>query len=219
MISSVIPKSDVGLIEGRIVETEAYCQNDPAAHCYDKDSPGDAKETLMNAAMFCPSGHVYVYPNSQKWCHLNIVGRDSKRQGKFGSAVLIRALEPTHNRDRMSKLRFPNDPDAGLARPWNLCSGPIKLCQALSISHDGFNKQPISQTNLSLYNRNPDEVIPVYCDRRIGVPNTWPRRYVWNGCKYLSKREYDSFECTSERLKELSALKTASEMCRFFKTN
>ena len=218
-------KSDIGLVGGRIVETEAYCQNDPAAHCYDKNTPGNARETRMNGAMYCPPGYVYVYPNSRKWCHLNIVGRNPARQGKFGSAVLVRALEPTHNIDWMKELRKPyfssrDKADEALENLWNLCSGPIKLCQALSINHDCFDKRLIKNTSLRLYNRPPDELISVYCDRRIGVPDTWPRRYVWNRSGFLSKPESNnSFECTTQRLAKLNTLSNVHDMRAFFETN
>jgi len=96
----------------------------------------------------------------------------------------------------MRKLRRSNfsNPDVALAGDRNLCSGPIKLCQALNIKYNDYDGKQISTTNLELYDRKRDENIPVYHDTRIGVRNDWPRRFVWNGSKYLSKPARNSVE-------------------------
>src|SRR6202008_3089112 len=104
-------------VGGLIVEVEAYHHTDPAAHSY-------RGPTARNAVMFGPPGFVYVYRSyGIHWC-VNFV---CEEEGS-AAAVLIRALEPTHELAAMRRRRGVTDVRA-------LCSGPGKLTEALRITH------------------------------------------------------------------------------------
>ncbi len=132
-------------VGGLIVETEAYDKADPASHSF-------AGPTRRNASMFGPSGRAYVYRSyGLHWC-FNIVCAP-------GSAVLVRALEPTVGLDAMSERRKTSATSL-------LCSGPGRLCQALAITgaHDG---QALDELPFALTERG--RLLKVAIGARIGI--------------------------------------------------
>ena len=104
-----------GETAGRIVETESYHQEEPAAHSY-------VGVTARSGTLFGPPGNAYVYFSYGVHSLLNAV---AEPEG-VGAAVLIRALEPVDGIDLMRERR-------GLEPVEALCSGPGKLTQALAI--------------------------------------------------------------------------------------
>lgn len=156
-------------IGGIIVEVEAYHHTDPAAHSY-------IGRTQRNAVMFGPAGYAYVYRSyGIHWC-VNFV---CEKEGS-ASALLIRALQPTHGIPAMRRRR-------GLHDERSLCSGPGKLCEALGIT-DKHNGLALDAPPFALHGRTgkPEIVSGI----RIGLTKALelPWRYGLKGSKFLSKR-------------------------------
>lgn len=110
----------------RIVETEAYDQNDPASHAYHGKSH-------RNRALFGPSGRCYVYFTYGMWHCLNVTcGADG-----FGAGALIRAVEPVVGGDLLEHRRGMDMTASGapakLSRRVQSLNGPAKTATALGI--------------------------------------------------------------------------------------
>ena len=155
-------------VGGIIVELEAYHHTEPAAHSFNGPTP-------RNRVMFGPPGFVYVYRSyGIHWC-INFV---CEKAGS-ASAVLIRALQPTHGIATMRRRRKLQDERS-------LCSGPGKLTEALAITH-AQNGLPLDMPPIALYARvgKPEVVTGV----RIGITKAveLPWRYGLKGSIFLSK--------------------------------
>ena len=156
-------------VGGRIVEVEAYDQDDPASH-------GFRGRTARTASMFGPPGHAYVYCSyGVHWC-LNLVCAENDR----AEAVLVRALAPARGLDAMRERR-------GVEPDRSLCSGPGKLCQALGITrvHDGL---PLDEPPFELLAREGEPLLAI--GTRIGITRAveQPWRYGLAGSPFLSRR-------------------------------
>jgi DNA-3-methyladenine glycosylase len=155
-------------VGGIIVEVEAYHHTDPAAHSFNGPTP-------RNQVMFGPPGFAYVYRSyGIHWC-VNFV---CEEEGS-ASAVLIRALEPTHGLAAMRRRRGLEDVRA-------LCSGPGKLTEALAITHR-HNATALDAPPFALHARVGK--VDVVRGLRIGITKAVekPWRYGLAGSKFLSK--------------------------------
>ena len=94
-----------GQIAARIVETEAYTEDDPACHAYanfKRKQEGKAPSG-RSAQLYAAPGTSYIYLNYGVHWLFNVV---TEREGTAG-AVLVRAVEPLQGIKIMQQLR-PN---------------------------------------------------------------------------------------------------------------
>jgi DNA-3-methyladenine glycosylase len=158
-------------LRARIVETEAYDQNDPASHTFRGRTP-------RNAAMFMPAGHAYVYRAMGIHHCLNMVAGPEG----FGEGVLIRAVEPLEGEDFMVARR-------GGRTGALVTNGPGKLCQALAVDLS-LTAHDVGVPPLQLVRRSPLADVEIVTTTRIGISKAaeWPRRFYERGSRYVSKR-------------------------------
>lgn len=158
-------------VGGRVVETEAYRQDDPCCHAYNG-------KTVRNAVLFGPPGHLYVYFTYGMHFCANVAceGED------VGAGVLLRALEPERGVERMVVRR-------GRSEPRLLVSGPARLAQALGIGreHDGL---PVWRPPVAIVLRADGAPAPrIVTTARIGVrgADQRPWRFVDADSRFLSR--------------------------------
>jgi len=157
---------------GRIVECEAYQEDDPASHSF-------RGLTDRTRVMFGPPGHLYVYLSyGVHWCANVVTGADGE-----GSAVLLRAVEPVRGIERIRELR------GGVSDDRFLCAGPGRLTQAFAVTraHNGLDLV----TGEELWISPGREVAPgdVVAGRRVGisVAQERPWRFVEASSRFLSR--------------------------------
>ena len=160
-----------GGVGGRIVETEAYRQDDPCCHGY-------RGKTDRNAVLFGPPGHLYVYFTYGMHFCANVA---SEEEG-VAAGVLLRALEPERGVEGMVTRR-------GVLEPRLLASGPARLAQALGIGR-AQNGLPVWEPPLAILRRDSAAPAPrVMTTARIGVRggDQKPWRFVDADSRFLSR--------------------------------
>lgn len=121
-------------LAARIVETEAYREDDPACHGWSNwKRRHQQAPTGRSAPLFGPPGIAYVYLNYGMYWLLNVV---TEAEGT-GAAVLFRAVEPVEGIDVMRQNR------PGVRRERDLTNGPGKLTRALGIDAR-FHERPLT---------------------------------------------------------------------------
>ena len=177
----------------RIVETEAYDQDDPASHAF-----GGPSE--RNAAMFGPAGHLYVYVSYGMHHCCNVVcGPEG-----FGSGCLVRAVEPLEGVEVMRELReagragkahtgHAGKEQAERARKHplklrDLTNGPGKVCAALGIDKELYGHNlTVEPLVLEFAPLLPGETIG--SSPRVGISKNIdaPKRFFIEGNEFVSR--------------------------------
>ncbi|WP_419418459.1 DNA-3-methyladenine glycosylase [Legionella sp. D16C41] len=148
---------------GKIVEVEAYIgPHDLASHA----SKGITPRTTI---MYGPPGYAYVYLIYGMYYCMNVVTREAG----YGSAVLIRALEPIKNLTERTQ-------------------GPGLLCKAMQINKT-LNGHDLLSDNLYVACANDAPNFTIVSRPRIGVAyaKEWaekPFRFYIAGNPYISKK-------------------------------
>jgi DNA-3-methyladenine glycosylase len=159
------------LLVARIVETEAYRQDDPASHSF-------RGRTARTEVMFGPPGRLYVYfTYGMHYCMNVVTGRDGE-----GSAVLLRAAEPLAGIEEMQGRR-------GVRRVTELCSGPARLTQSFGVSgeHNGVDLAVGGDLFIARGTRVPDSSVGNSPRIGIRVAAEEPWRYFELGSGFLSR--------------------------------
>jgi DNA-3-methyladenine glycosylase len=166
----IVHHTPEGIVTGRIVETEAYIQGDPACHA-------SCGMTQRNRVMFGPPGCAYVYFIYGMYYCFNVV---TATEG-VGEAVLIRALEPLEGILIMNARR-------GRERSVDLCSGPAKLVQAMGITR--FHNGADLTAGPLLIHRGTEIKEKIVSSTRIGIKegDKLLLRFYLEGSKYVSRK-------------------------------
>ena len=177
----------------RIVETEAYDQDDPASHAF--GGPSD-----RNAAMFGPAGHLYVYVSYGMHHCCNVVcGPEG-----FGSGCLVRAVEPLEGVEVMRELREAGRAGKALTgragkeqaerarkhllKLRDLTNGPGKVCAALGIDKELYGHElTVEPLVLEFAPLLPGETIGN--SPRVGISKNIdaPKRFFIEGNEFVSR--------------------------------
>lgn len=159
-----------GAASGRILETEAYHESEPACHAY-------VGLTGRTRVLFGPPGQAYVYRSYGIHALLNAV---CDADG-VGAAVLLRALAPLTDVESMRARRAGVD-DARLS------DGPGKLTQALGVGLEA-NDTSLAAGPVWVTGR-PDGRQPLLvCGPRIGITKAadLPWRFCASGERGVSR--------------------------------
>jgi DNA-3-methyladenine glycosylase len=175
------------ITSGIIVETEAYRGiDDKGCHAHRHG------HTPRTATMFGAGGHAYMYICYGMHSMLNIVvGKEG-----VGDAVLVRAIEPTVNLERMLDRRSMSSVSRALT------NGPGKTAKSLGLSKE-HDKMCLYEENTPIWIEDIGREIlssNIYAGPRIGMSifveecSHWPWRFYIKDNPWVSKPASIAYE-------------------------
>ncbi len=173
LIGKLLCKPAEGLV-ARIVEAEAYRQDDPACHAF-------RGQTARNAVLFGRPGHLYVYfTYGMHWCANVATGPEGVGQG-----VLLRAAEPLAGLELLRVRRTREGREAPPDR--DLLRGPARLAQAFGLDRaaDGLD---LCASDALLQLVDDGCRPPLTAGPRVGVAAApdLPWRWTWTASPHVS---------------------------------
>ena len=178
LLGKVLVRRERGrALAGRIVETEAYLDGDPAAHSY-------VGRTARNDVLFGPPGRCYVYFIYGNHYCLNVSCLPDGTPG----AVLFRAIEPLVGLERMATARGAIISEAKQLRL--LTSGPGRMAQAFGVTRERDNGKDFfdMESDLIIVD-DGHRVRKIEATPRIGITKAadLPWRYLVHGNIFVSR--------------------------------
>ncbi|MGH8900288.1 MAG: DNA-3-methyladenine glycosylase [Egibacteraceae bacterium] len=167
LVGKLLVSTDDGLV-ARLVEVEAYRQDDPACHAY-------GRRTARLEPLYGPPGHAYVYfTYGMHWCPNISTGVDGIAEG-----CLLRAAEPLSGLVVMRSRR-------GCMKDRDLLRGPARLAQAFGL--DGVDSGRDLCAGGPLYLADDGCRPPIASGPRVGVSvgANRPWRFVAVGSRWAS---------------------------------
>jgi DNA-3-methyladenine glycosylase len=173
----LVRKSGKTMLAGRIVETEAYLDGDPAAHSY-------GGRTKRNDVLFGPPGRSYVYFIYGNHFCLNV----SCLPDGVPGGVLFRAVEPLAGIEEMARERGVVLQSAADLR--RLTSGPGRMAEAFGITRERDNGKEFTDPESDLFIADDGyRVRRAVTTVRVGITKAaeMPFRYLVDGNAFVSK--------------------------------
>lgn len=173
----IVRKTGKYFLTGKIVEVEAYREDDEAAHTFNG-------KTKRNEVMFNQGGYLYVYfTYGMHFCSNIVCGNENE-----GAAVLIRGVEPIAGIDVMALNRFGIS-DLSPKQIINLTNGPAKFCQAFGIARKE-NGLDLTEENIFLLEGENISKNQITVTTRIGIKKSvdLPWRFYIKDNPYVSRK-------------------------------
>ena len=178
LLGKVLIKNDgKNIFAARIIEVEAYDGKiDKASHSF-------KGKTKRNEVMFNEGGYFYVYfTYGAHYCCNVVTGKQN-----YGTAVLIRAVEPLLGIHKMIENRFGRKLESE-KEIYNLTSGPGKVCKAFGFAkeHSGLD---LTDSSVFIVSQQKLKKNMIGVSKRIGITKSvnLPWRFFEIGNLYLSR--------------------------------